>query len=437
MSELASTADETVGTRRPDLSVERLNKRYAAERRFRLYGLLAVCAAVGMLVVLLGSIVLNGYTAFWQTHIAVDVELDPEVIAPDGSTEAETLKNANYRKLVFDAFDAHFPGVEGRETRRELHSLVSGAGARYVREAVVNNPDLIGTTQRFWIMADDKLDMLHKGYVDLDLSEDRRLVDDQFVGWYNQLKEQGLVRSQFNTNFFTDTDSREPEQAGILSATVGSFLTLFVTLILSFPIAVLAAVYLEEFAPKNKFTDLIEVNINNLAAVPSIVFGLLGLAVIINFFGLPRSAPLVGGIVLTLMTLPTIIISARSALKAVPPSIREAALGVGASRIQTVTHHVLPLSLPGILTGTIIGMAQALGETAPLLMVGMVAFIVDVPTSFTDSATVLPVQVFLWSDSPERAFVEKTSGAIMVLLAFLIIMNATAVMLRKRFERRW
>jgi phosphate transport system permease protein len=390
-----------------------------------------------MLAVLLGSIVLNGYTAFWQTHVAVDVELDPAVIAPDGSTDAETLKNANYRKLVFDAFDAHFPDVEGRETRRELHSLVSGAGPRFVREAVVNNPDLIGTTQRFWIMADDKLDMLHKGYVDLELPENRRLVDDQFVGWYNQLKEQGLVRSQFNTNFFTDTDSREPEQAGILSATVGSFLTLFVTLILSFPIAVLAAVYLEEFAPKNRFTDLIEVNINNLAAVPSIVFGLLGLAVIINFFGLPRSAPLVGGIVLTLMTLPTIIISARSALKAVPPSIREAALGVGASRIQTVTHHVLPLSLPGILTGTIIGMAQALGETAPLLMVGMVAFIVDVPASFTDSATVLPVQVFLWSDSPERAFVEKTSGAIMVLLAFLIIMNATAVMLRKRFERRW
>jgi len=437
MSELTSTADEAVGTRRPDLSVERLNKRYAAERRFRLYGLLAVCAAVGMLVVLLSSIVLNGYTAFWQTHIAVDVQLDPEVIAPDGSTEPETLKNANYRKLVFDAFDQHFTGVEGRETRRELHGMVSGAGPRHVREAVVNNPDLIGTTQRFWIMADDKLDMLHKGYVDLDLPEDRRLVDDEFVGWYNQLEEQGVVRSQFNTNFFTDTDSREPEQAGILSATVGSFLTLFVTLVLSFPIAVLAAVYLEEFAPKNTFTDLVEVNINNLAAVPSIVFGLLGLAVIINFFGLPRSAPLVGGIVLTLMTLPTIIISARSALKAVPPSIREAALGVGASRIQTVTHHVLPLSLPGILTGTIIGMAQALGETAPLLMVGMVAFIADVPSGFADSATVLPVQVFLWSDSPERAFVEKTSGAIMVLLAFLIIMNAAAVVLRKRFERRW
>jgi phosphate transport system permease protein len=436
MSELASTAAD-VEVRRPDLSAARLNKRYAAERRFKLYGLLAVCVAVGMLIVLLGSIVLNGYTAFWQTHVAVDVRLDPEVIAPDGSTDPEVLKNANYRPLVIEAFDAHFPDVDGRQAEQKLHSTISTAATRYVRDAVVNNPDLIGTTQRFWVMADDKMDMVHKGYVNRDLPENRRLVDDQYLGWYDTLAEQDLIRAQFNTNFFTGTDSREPEQAGILSSTVGSFLTLFVTLVLSFPVAVLAAVYLEEFAPKNKFTDLIEVNINNLAAVPSIVYGLLGLAVIINFFGLPRSAPLVGGIVLTLMTLPTIIISSRSALKAVPPSIREAALGVGASRIQTITHHVLPLALPGILTGTIIGMAQALGETAPLLMVGMVAFIVDVPGSFTDSATVLPVQIFLWSDSPERAFVEKTSAAIMVLMAFLIVMNATAVMLRKRFERRW
>jgi phosphate transport system permease protein len=436
MSELASTAED-VAVRRPDLSAARLNKRYAAERRFKLYGLLAVCVAVGMLIVLLGSIVLNGYTAFWQTHVAVDVRLDPEVIAPDGSRDPEVLKDANYRPLVIEAFDAHFPDVDGRQAEQKLHSTISTAATRYVRDAVVNNPDLIGTTQRFWVMADDKMDMVHKGYVNRDLPENRRLVDDQYLGWYDTLVEQDLIRAQFNTNFFTGTDSREPEQAGILSSTVGSFLTLFVTLVLSFPVAVLAAVYLEEFAPKNKFTDLIEVNINNLAAVPSIVFGLLGLAVIINFFGLPRSAPLVGGIVLTLMTLPTIIISSRSALKAVPPSIREAALGVGASRIQTITHHVLPLALPGILTGTIIGMAQALGETAPLLMVGMVAFIVDVPGSLTDSATVLPVQIFLWSDSPERAFVEKTSAAIMVLMAFLIVMNATAVMLRKRFERRW
>jgi phosphate transport system permease protein len=436
MSDIASTADE-VGIRRPDLSEARLARRYAAERRFRLYGLVAVLIAVGMLIVLLGSIVSNGYTAFWQTQIALDVNLDPDVLAPDGDTSPEALKNANYRTLVFNATENLFPDIQDESLKEEMHNFVSGMAAGWVRERVMDNPDLIGTTQTIWVPADDKIDMMHKGYVDRELPPERRLLDDNVIGLYDQLAEEEKVRGVFNTTFFTGTDSREPERAGILASTVGSFLALFITLLLSFPIAVLAAVYLEEFAPKNRFTDLIEVNINNLAAVPSIVYGLLGLAVIINFFGLPRSSPLVGGIVLTLMTLPTIIISARSALKAVPPSIREAALGVGASRVQTVTHHVLPLSLPGILTGTIIGMAQALGETAPLLMVGMVAFIVDVPGGFTDSATVLPVQVFLWSDSPERAFIEKTSAAIMVLLAFLIVMNATAVLLRKKFERRW
>jgi phosphate transport system permease protein len=232
----------------------------------------------------------------------------------------------------------------------------------------------------------------------------------------------------------TGGDSREPERAGIWGAVVGSFYTLVLTLLLSFPIGVASAIYLEEFAPRNRWTDLIEVNINNLAAVPSVVFGLLGLAVFIGILGLPRSSPLVGALVLTL---PTIIIASRAALKAVPPSIREAALGMGASKIQMVTHHVIPLALPGMLTGTIIGMARALGESAPLLMIGMVAFIVDIPKGITDAATVLPVQVFLWSDSPERGFVEKTSGAIIVLLAFLVVMNTAAVILRKKFERRW
>jgi phosphate transport system permease protein len=262
-------------------------------------------------------------------------------------------------------------------------------------------------------------------------------VKDQEIAWISVLEEQGRIENRFNWSFFQTGDSREPEQAGILGAVVGSFFTLIVTLLISFPIGVLAAIYLEEFAPKNRWTDLIEVNINNLAAVPSIVFGLLGLAVFLNVFGMPRSAPVVGGMVLALMTLPTIIIASRAALKSVPPSIRQAALGMGASRLQTVTHHVLPLAMPGILTGTIIGMAQALGETAPLLMIGMVAFIVDVPGGFTDPATVMPVQIYLWADSPERAFVAKTSAAIMVLLAFLILMNALAVLLRKRFERRW
>lgn len=265
---------------------------------------------------------------------------------------------------------------------------------------------------------------------------DRRLKDQQ-VAWVMTLDAQGRVEKRFNTLFFTNGSSREPELAGIAGALMGSFYTLLLTLLFSFPIAVGTAVYLEEFAPKNRLTDLIEVNINNLAAVPSIVFGLLGLAVFINFFGVPRSTPLVAAMVLTLMTLPTIIIASRAALKSVPPSIREAALGVGASPLQTQVHHVLPLALPGMLTGTIIGMAQALGETAPLLMIGMIAFIVDIPQGFTDPATVLPVQVFLWADSPERGFVERTSAAIMVLLAFLILMNLTAVLLRRRFERRW
>ncbi|MEM1140859.1 MAG: phosphate ABC transporter permease PstA, partial [Pseudomonadota bacterium] len=265
---------------------------------------------------------------------------------------------------------------------------------------------------------------------------ERRVSDKQIV-WLEVLRNQSRIENNFNWAFFQKGDSREPELAGIWGAVVGSFFTLVITLVLAFPIGVSAAIYLEEFAPKNRFTDLIEININNLAAVPSIVFGLLGLAMFLNVFGLPRSAPIVGGMVLALMTLPTIIISSRAALKAVPPSIREAALGVGASHVQSVFHHVLPLAMPGILTGSIIGMAQALGETAPLLMIGMVAFIVDVPASPFDSATVLPVQIFIWADSPERAFVYKTAGAIIVLLGFLVIMNALAVILRKRFERRW
>jgi phosphate transport system permease protein len=287
------------------------------------------------------------------------------------------------------------------------------------------------------MLASDAVDLLRKGRIDATLPEEQRPLNDQQLQWIAKLRAEGALALKFNVNFLTGGDSREPEKAGIWGAVVGSFLTLVLTLLLSFPIGVAAAIYLEEFARRNRWTDIIEVNINNLAAVPSIVFGLLGLAVFIAFFGLPRSAPLVGALVLTLLTLPTIIIASRAALKAVPPSIREAALGMGASKVQMVAHHVLPLAMPGMLTGTIIGMARALGESAPLLMIGMVAFIVDIPKGFTDSATVLPVQVFLWSDSPERGFTEKTSGAIIVLLAFLVVMNTTAVILRKRFERRW
>jgi phosphate transport system permease protein len=318
-----------------------------------------------------------------------------------------------------------------------LYGLVSSGAAFQIREIAMNDPQVIGKTISLWVPANDDVDMLMKGQMARDVPQsERRLTDKQLI-WIDKLAAEDRIEKRFNTAFFTGGDSREPELAGIWGAVMGSFYTLVVTLLLSFPIGVSAAVYLEEFAPKNKWTDLIEVNINNLAAVPSIVFGLLGLAVFLNFFGLPRSTPLVGGLVLTLMTLPTIIIASRASLKSVPPSIRDAALGIGASKTQMVSHHVLPLAMPGMMTGTIIGMAQALGETAPLLMIGMVAFIVDVPHGFTDPATVLPVQIYLWADSPERAFTALTSAAIMVLLAFLIFMNSVAVLLRKKFERRW
>jgi phosphate transport system permease protein len=301
----------------------------------------------------------------------------------------------------------------------------------------LDDPSLIGRQVKLWVPAGDDVDMFAKGYISRDVPETDRRIKDKQIAWIDALTQAGRLERKFNTTFFTAGDSREPELAGIRGAIMGSLFTLLVTISLSFPMGVATAVYLEEFAPKNKWTDLVEININNLAAVPSIVFGLLGLSVFLNFFNMPRSAPLVGGLVLTLMTLPTIIIAGRASLKSVPPSIKEAALGVGASKMQAVTHHVLPLAMPGMLTGAIIGMAQALGETAPLLMIGMVAFIVDVPTSITDSATVLPVQIYLWADSPERAFVERTSAAIMVLLTFLICMNAVAIYLRKKFERRW
>jgi phosphate transport system permease protein len=320
---------------------------------------------------------------------------------------------------------------------RELVGLVSSGAAGQLQARVVANPALIGQREAVWVLTSSDVDWLLKGKVSRNAPEsERRLSDDQ-LRWLDTLIRADQVERRFNKTFFENGDSRDPELAGVGGALAGSLLTLFVTLLLSFPVGVAAAVYLEEFARQSRTTDLIEVNINNLAAVPSIVFGLLGLSMFIGLFGMPRSAPLVGGFVLTLLTLPTIIIASRAALKAVPPSIREAALGMGASRLQMVAHHVLPLAMPGMLTGAIIGMARALGETAPLLMIGMVAFIVDIPNGFSDPSTVLPVQVFLWSDSPERAFVERTSGAIIVLLLFLIVMNATAVVLRNRFEKRW
>lgn len=419
-----------------------LRKRYAKERNFRLLGIASISIAMLFLLVLIGSIASKGYKGFLQTYIKLEVALDREVLNISDASDKSQLVSADYDAALKQALQSRFPDVKARADRKDLLALISLGAVYQIQEHLRKHPEALGTQQTFWVLADDDVDSYCKGTV-LPMAEygllpeyERRLNDRQLV-WLAQWLKEKQIETRLNYHFFTMGDSREPELAGIGAALIGSLLTLFVTLLLSFPIGVAAAAYLEEFAPRNKWTDLIEVNINNLAAVPSIVFGLLGLAVFINVMSLPRSAPLVGGLVLSLMTLPTIIISSRAAIKAVPPSIREAALGIGASRMQMVMHHVLPLAMPGMLTGTIIGMAQALGETAPLLMIGMVAFVVDVPGGISDPATVLPVQIFLWADSPERAFVEKTSAAILVLLVFLALMNGLAVYLRKKFERKW
>ena len=315
--------------------------------------------------------------------------------------------------------------------------MVSNGTSLRIQSLVLDDMSLIGKTLDLSVKLDSDIDMFLKGNVDITLDESQRRISDNQVKWTNELKTKGLISQKFNSTLFSAGDSREPEQAGVLGALIGSFFMLLITFIVAFPLGVAAAIYLEEFAPKNKFTDFVEVNINNLAAVPSIIYGLLGLAVFINFFGMPRSAPLVGGLVLALMTFPVIIIASRAALQSVPPSITDAALGVGASKIQTVFDHVFPLALPGMLTGSIIGMARALGESAPLLMIGMVAFVVDIPSTPLDASAALPVQVYLWADAPERGFVERTSAAILVLLFFLLVMNSTAIWLRNKFEIKW
>ena len=343
-----------------------LPKRYARERRFRLLGRLAVLLGLVFVGLLFLSIIANGYTGFRQTYLRLPVTFDQDLLDPEGKRDPATLRGADYAALVKKSLQAAFPEVSGRSELRELFGLVSSGAEYQLMDMVAADPSLIGTTQDVWLIASDDIDMVAKGHIDRDVAEGERRVNDRALGWLDALDQKGAVKTRFNKAFFTNGDSREPELAGIGGAVAGSFYTLLVCLLLAFPIGVAAAVYLEEFAPKNRWTDLIEVNINNLAAVPSIVFGLLGLAVLINFFGMPRSAPIVGGLVLALMVLPTIIIAGRAALKSVPPSIREAALGVGASKMQTVFHHVLPLAMPGMLTGMIIGMAHALGETAPL-----------------------------------------------------------------------
>ena len=426
-----------IGWQISDKTAKQVKKRYRRERRLKLMGLLAIGVALGVLLLLLVNVISRGHMAFLKTEVAINITIEQKLFGEEDQITAQTISKAKYGRILRTALFETFPEVTEKPDRRALLKLISKSARFELRDMLLDDPALIGTTVKIWLTAASDVDMLTKGAIDRNVPESARRLSDKQIKWIDHLDKEGRLKTVFNSSFFTGSDSREPELAGIGGALVGSFWTLLITLALAFPIGVAAAIYLEEFAPKNKLTDFIEVNINNLAAVPSIVFGLLGLAIFIQMFELPRSTAIVGGLTLMLMTLPTIIIATRAALSAVPPSIREAAHGVGASPLQVVSHHVLPLALPGIMTGTIIGMARALGETAPLLMIGMVAFIVDIPTAPTDSATALPVQIFLWADSPERGFVEKMSAAIIVLLGFLIFMNALAVILRRRFETRW
>ncbi|WP_319483589.1 phosphate ABC transporter permease PstA [uncultured Cohaesibacter sp.] len=440
MTDTANQSTEILATsKHRDLG---LRKRYGRERRFQAMGIAAITMGILFLFLLFWSIVTKGYTAFQQTKIHLDIYLSEQLIDPSGNRDINVIQMPIRYNKVLEAAIYKAAGIDPkdktkRNAMRDAKSLLSKGASVDLRDLVVENPNLIGTRIDYWALADGDVDSFLKGQIPRDIPESKRKISDAQIAIIDDLSEKGVLAKQFNSNLFFNGPSSRPESAGIAVAVIGSVFMMLIVLVLALPIGVAASIYLEEFAPKNRWTDLIEVNINNLAAVPSIVFGLLGLAVFINFAGLPRSASLVGGLVLTLMTLPTIIIATRSALKAVPPSIREAALGVGASKTQAIFHHVLPLATPGILTGTIIGLAQALGETAPLLMIGMVAFVKDFPATPLDPATALPVQIYMWSGEAQRAFTERTSAAILILLAFLALMNISAVLLRRRFERRW
>ena len=427
----------------------RTRKRNAAEARFRLMGKIAVGLGVLALVGLLASILTNGVSSFRQTYITVDVFLDPAKLDKDGSGDIEKIKKVTtfgYKPLIEQAVQSAVDtaGIDtGEASKKDLAGMISPEAPATLRNFVIAHPERIGETVSFDLLAGGRIDGFYKGRVTMDSAAlDRNVSPEQLVV-ADRMRDAGLLVTRFNWSFFTAPDASDtrPEAAGLGVAIIGSAYMMLVVLVLALPLGVAASIYLEEFARQNWLTDLIEVNISNLAAVPSIVFGILGLAVFINTIGLPQSAPIVGGLVLTLMTLPTIIIATRAALKSVPPSIRDAALGIGASKMQTVFHHVLPLAMPGILTGTIIGLAQALGESAPLLLIGMVAFVREYPGTppegMFDPATALPVQVYSWTTRGDPAFVERASGAIIVLLLFLLTMNILAVILRRRFERRW
>lgn len=415
-----------------------LRRRYRRQRLFTACGLAGIGSALFFMVLLLTLVAWKGVGTFLSASVQLPVHIDTAVVGADGSASA-----LEYHALIKKALRARFPDAKSRSERKQLFQLLSFGAAVQLREEVLAAPELLdlpdgqAAPRKFWLPLASDAERYLKGGVDVTLAERQRGISDRQIAWLDDLRAEGAVDIGFNTRFFSAADSRDAELAGIGGALLGSFFSLLLAFLFSFPVAVLAAVYLELFAPRNRWFDFIEININNLAAVPSVIFGLLGLAIFINFFGLPRSSPLVGGLVLSLMTLPTIVIASRAALTAVPPSLLAGALSLGATKMQGVFHHVLPNAMPGILTGTIIGMARALGETAPLLMIGMVAFIVELPQGVTDAATTLPVQIFLWADSPERGFVERTSAAIIILLAFLLVMNAAAIVIRNKMEKKW
>ena len=415
---------------------DRLKKRHSAEKRFKFYGLASIFFALLFVLILVNNIFSKGSSAFMKTAIKAEVFFDPELLEIKNGANKDEILDADFYDITIESLLRVYPS-KNLDEENGLIDLFTTDAEIEVKKAFLEDNNLIGKKIILEITASDDIDQLHKGNYPRDLPEDRRRISNIQLKIYDNLVENKKIIKNFNNYFFNNGDSRDPELAGIGGALVGSFYSILICLLLAFPVAVLASIYLEEFAPKNKFTELIEVNIANLAAVPSIVFGLLGLGILLNVFGFPRSTPLVGGTVLALMTLPTIIIACRASLKAVPPSIKEGALAMGASKMQAVFHHQVPLALPGTLTGTIIGLAQALGETAPLIMIGMIAFIPNIPTGFTEPSAALPVQIYLWVESAERGFQEKTAAAIMMILIFLFLMNAIAVFLRSRFERKW
>ena len=416
-----------------------IQSRRARETRLKIYGISSICFALIMLATLLISIGLNGYSALQQAYFKLDISVNTEKFVDDsGALDSKKMNLFNWDGLVQSALREFFPEVKERDEKKELFAIISANAGYDLKEIIKKKALGSGShTLSVWLHLSDDADQYLKGRLSIDIPEEDRRINNKQIAWVNSLVEKDIAKLKFNKTFFTSADSREPESAGILGSVIGSALTLFVTIMFALPLAVMAAIYLEYFAKPGKITDFIEVNVNNLAAVPSIVFGLLGLSVFLSTFGFPRSAPLVGGLVLGLMTLPTIIIASRASIRSIPPSIREAALGLGASKMQAALHHVLPLATPGILTGTIIGMAQALGETAPLLMIGMVAFITSVPTGFTSMGTTLPVQIYLWADSPELGFYEKTSAAIIITMLLLIVFKVIASFIRRRYQIKW